>query len=155
MAIDENSKFAVVAEVSDISKPLYLTELTFARLMDDVVVPYQKGERFFVDGVPVEAKALQRIKIVLETQDFRRLFHDLHRGLRTGDAKLTKTYGDQYSVRLDAAFRLGEDVTSQAIKAFEAEIEPSLSDYLPKRKELIQAAWSVFLTAIKQLGNAN
>jgi hypothetical protein len=56
-------------------------------------------------------------------------------------------------VRLQALFReLGEDVTSQVIKAYAAKIKPSLRDYIPKREELIQAALTIFVESIKVLG---
>jgi hypothetical protein len=59
---------------------------------------------------------------------------------------------EQYDVRLKAVFReMGEDVTSQAIKAFNTEIKPSLKDYLPKRKELIDAATRVFIESLRFL----
>src|SRR5436189_2539934 len=37
----KEDKFAVFAEADGQSKPLIMTHLTFARLMDDVVLPYQ------------------------------------------------------------------------------------------------------------------
>ncbi|MEI9449090.1 hypothetical protein V8T50_23680, partial [Vibrio parahaemolyticus] len=61
----ENSLFAVYAEVDGIEKPLILSELTFGRLIDDIVVPYQLGQPFFIDGVVVKAEKLKRIKILL------------------------------------------------------------------------------------------
>jgi hypothetical protein len=46
---------------------------------------------------------------------------------------------------------LGEDVTSQVIKAFDFKIKPCLKDYLPKREELIAAAFQVFVESVKAL----
>ena len=39
--------YAVYAEAQGHSKPLMLLELTFARLIDDIIVPYQTGEPFY------------------------------------------------------------------------------------------------------------
>ena len=43
------------------------------------------------------------------------------------------------------------DVTAQVIKAFTQVVKPSLKDYLPKRQELISAATTVFVEAMKAL----
>jgi hypothetical protein len=45
-------------------------------------------------------------------------------------------------------------VTAQIIKAYDRAIKPSLKDYLPKRDELIKAAMTVFIEAVKKLGTA-
>ena len=42
MSIEEKELFAVFAEVEGQDKPLILTGLTFARLVDDVVFPFAK-----------------------------------------------------------------------------------------------------------------
>lgn len=82
------------------------------------------------------------------------MFYDMHRKLRRGDKAVQKTVGEQYHVRLEAILREGcEDVTSQVIKAFDEKIRPKLRDYLPKREELIQAAYQVFIAGLKILSN--
>ena len=55
-----DDRFIVWAEAEGQNKPLIMTDLPAARLFDDVVVPYQTGEAFFVDGAPVKAKDLKR-----------------------------------------------------------------------------------------------
>ena len=149
----EEDLFAVFAEAEGQSKPLILTHLTFARLMDDVVLPYQTDQPFFVDGAPLKRKDLKRLKIIKQRGFFDRTFGDLHHTIRFGgDIKKQQVFADQYHLRLEALLReSGEDVTSQVLKAFDNTIRPSLKDYLPKRQELISAALSLFLESMKAL----
>lgn len=145
--------FAVYAETRGNSKALILTGLTFARLMDDVVVPYQSEEPFFVDGAPVKPTELIRIKVIRQMPSFTYEFQRFHMHMRNGDVATKRLHAEQYSVMLEAMLRdSGEDVTSQIIKAYDKTIKPSLRDYLPRREELIQAAWSVFFQGIQALG---
>ena len=66
-----------------------------------------------------------------------------------------KLLGEQYYTRLEALFReTSEDVTSQVISAFNTEIKPRLKDYLPSRKELIDAALKVFVESLCALGGS-
>lgn len=65
---DAETKFAVVAEKRGHGKSLYLHDLTFARLIDDVIVPYESDKPFFIDGVPLKRDELTRIKIVQQSQ---------------------------------------------------------------------------------------
>ena|SRR5437867_3896732 len=151
---DSEEQFAVVAEAEGRDRPLILTHISFARLMDDVVVPYQSGEPFFVDGVPLTRQQLRKLKILRQKPFFDSALHDLHYTLREGSAQLQKLYGEQYHVRLEALLReSGEDVTSQVIKAYDRTIKPSLKDYLPRRGELIDAALKLFLESIQALGS--
>lgn len=152
---DKKELFAVFAEAEGYDKPLILTNLTFARLIDDVVVHFEKEEPFFIDGAPINHKKIHKLKILRQKEHFPRLFYGLHRGMRRGDKAQQKTFGNQYHVRLEAALREGcEDVTSQVIKAFDSEIKPKLKDYLPKREELIQAASTFFWEGIKKLSGS-
>ncbi len=155
MSEDEEKKelFAVLAEAEGYEKPLILTNLSFARLIDDVVYPFEKKEPFFIDGTPIMREKIRKLKILRQREYFPRLLGELHRGLRRGDIKRQKIYGDQYYIRFEAALRAGcEDVTSQVIKAFDTKIKPKLKDYLPKREELIEAAATFFWEGIKKLG---
>jgi hypothetical protein len=61
---ETEGRFAVFAEAEGQSKPLILINLTFARLLDDVVVPYQTGEPFFIDGAPLKREKLSKLKII-------------------------------------------------------------------------------------------
>lgn len=147
-------KFAVFAEVEGQDKPLILTDLSFGRLVDDVVVPYESNEPFIIDGASTKKEKLKRLKIVRQREFFDRTFGDLHWTMRNhSDRQLQKLYADQYHVRIEALLReAGDDVTSQVIKAFDKTIKPRLKDYLPKREELIGAAMKLFLESIKALG---
>lgn len=149
---DENQKFAVIAESKNYEKPLYLHDLTFAQLIDDVVVPYQTKQPFFIDGVAVKGEDLRKIKIVRQKESFELLFCDLHSDLRAGRSSGYKVPAAEYSIRLEALFReAGEDVTSQVVKAFNERILPRLKEYIPNRQELIQGASQVFIEAMKLL----
>ena len=56
-------------------------------------------------------------------------------------------------MRLDALFRGGgDDVASQVIQAFDRKIRPALKDYLPKREELIDAAFQILVENMKHFG---
>ena len=69
MVSDEEKKeerFAVFAEAKGFDKPLLLMDLTFARLIDDIVVPYDKGDPFFIDGAPLDRTNIRRIKKMSE-----------------------------------------------------------------------------------------
>ena len=146
--------FAVFAEADGQSKPLIMTHLTFARLMDEVVVPYQTDQAFFIDGVPLTKKQLKRLKLIKQSGFFDHVFKQLHETIRGPGFNLhvTQVYAEQYQIRLEAILReQGEDVTSQIVKAFDAKIKPSLKDYLPKREELIKATLDLFVETMKSL----
>lgn len=148
--IDQDYKFAVIAESKDYDKELYLHNLTFTQLIDDIVVPYESGNPFFIDGVPVKKETLNKIKIVRQDESFEGLFNHLHHFLRAGAGSKKKVSAEDYPVRLHALFReAGDDVTSQIIKAYNLKIGPSIKDYLPKREELIRGAFQVFIETMK------
>jgi hypothetical protein len=145
--------FAVYAARKIDPTPLIQTHLPFGRLMDDIVVPFESGEMFFIDGAPVKATDLDRIKIIGQKESFSRNFHDLHRGMRWGgDLKKQELYAKQYHIRLEAMLReSGEDVTAQVLKAFRTVIKPRLKDYLPNKEALLDAAVKVFGESVKLL----
>ena len=152
----KDDQFAVFAEADGQSKPLIMTHLTFARLMDEVVLPYQTDEAFFIDGAPLKKQNLKRLKIIKQHDFFDRTFYDLHHAMRWGgsDLKKQQLYAEQYHIRLEALLReSGEDVTAQILKAFDRTIKPRLKDYMPKREELIKAALTIFVESIKTLSN--
>ncbi len=152
MPDDTQERFAVYCEATDHQGPLYLSDLTFARLLEDVVIPLESKEPFFVDGAPITKEKVRVLKIIRQLKGFSRAFVDLHWRLRVTRGDQSRMLGEQYDVRLKAVFReQGEDVTSQVIKAFNTEIKPSLTDYLSKRKELIESAARVFLESLRFL----
>jgi len=151
--MNSEQKFSVLAECKEQSDPLIMVNLNFARLIDDIVKPFQSDEPFFIDGVPLKRDSLKKIKIVKQTNLFNSEFYNMNSNLRRADSQKQKVIGDQYYLRVEALLReLGEDVTSQIIKAFDTEIKPRLKDYLPNRKELIEAALQVFLKGMQALG---
>lgn len=147
-------KFAVYAEKQDeAERPLILLDLTFSRLMEDVVIPYESGEPFFIDGVPLERKELRKMKILHLKDGFSFVFNELHWGMRTRRPELQKIYGEQYNVRFEAALREeSEDVTSQIIKAYTEKVKPRGKKLEKNREEIYQAASVFFWQMIKTLG---
>ena len=147
-------KFALLAEVEGNAKPLIGFNISLARLFDDVVVPYQSEEPFFIDGVPVTRANIKRLKIMKQGPEFEPALNQFNRTLtRAGSIEFRKVYGEQYHTRVEALLRVNtEDVTSQIIKAFDTAIKPSLKDYLPYREELISSASKLFWEGIKLLG---
>lgn len=149
----QEQKFAVIAESKDYEKPLYLFNLPFARLMDDVVVPYQSDKNFFIDGVSVNAKNLKRIKLLRQNDRFEEGFRTLHQHLRLPKSSGFRVPAEDYDTRLQAVFRdAGDDVTSQVITAYQEKIRDKIKEYIPNKKELIDAAFQFFVQSIKTLG---
>ena len=152
MTEESEARFAVFCELREIDRPLYLHNLTFARLLDEVVVPLERNEPFFVDGALVKKTDIRRLKILKQGPAFRKGFYGLHGSLHERKGSDSRILGEQYHVRLEAVFReTCEDVTSQAIKAFNTEIKPRLKEYLPNKKELLEAATRVFIEGLKLL----
>lgn len=150
---EKKELFAVYAVRKNDPTPLIQTHLSFGQLMDDIVMPFESSEMFFIDGAPVKATDLDRIKIIRQQEFFNRTFNDLHWGMRhSGDLKKQDLYAKQYHIRLEALLReSGEDVTSQVIKAYRTVIKPKLKDYLPNKEALLNAAVKVFTESIKTL----
>ena len=150
---EKGKLFGVIAEIDDYKRQLILLDLTFGRLLDEIVKPYDNDEPFFIDGAPVTKSKIKRIKIVEQGDHFKNRIWDLERGMKHGSAQTIKTYGEQYHTRFEHILRTRTvDVTAQVIKAYSQTIKPSIKDYLPKREELIGAATKVFLEAMKVLG---
>ncbi len=156
MIEQDESQYAVYCEASGHNRPLLLHNLSFAQLIDEVVVPFESDAPFFVDGAPITKDKVRRLKILAQGPSFSRSFNDLHWRMReAGDVQVKRLLGDQYHVRLEAILReTCTDVTSQAVRAFNTEIKPRLRDYMPNRKELIEAALKVFIESVKLLGGA-
>jgi len=151
---EKEKLFGVIAEVEGFEKQLVLLNLPFGRLIDEIVVPYDKGDSFFIDGVPTTKEKIKRIKIVELGDPFRWQISEIERGMTRGDATTRKTYGDQYTTRFEHILRTAAvDVTAQVINAFNQTIKPGIKDYLPKREEFIGAAAKVFIEAMKMLGS--
>ncbi len=142
----------MIAESDKYERPLYMHDMSFAKLIDQVVVPYETGKSFFIDGVPLEKSNARRLKIVQQRGNFSVEFERLHNDLKLPRSSGLRIDAADYPVRLDALFRqAGDDVTSQVISAYQATIKDRLKEYLPKRDELISAALQVFGQAMKSL----
>jgi len=144
-----DSIFAVSAEKEGYERPILLRDLIFGRLLDEVVIPYEKEENFFVDGVPLNSKTLKRIKIILVRDSFK---SDLDSFLWKVDHWHIKIKKDEYDIRLDAILRYhGEDVTSLVISAYQRGVRDKVKEWLPKREQLTAAAWNIFMEGAKFL----
>ncbi|WP_287372479.1 hypothetical protein [Prosthecochloris sp.] len=154
--VEKNEEvFAVYAVRKNDPTPLIQTHVEFKRLMDDIIVPYESEDLFFIDGASVKATDLDRIKIIRQKVSFNRTLNHLHYGMRSsGDLKKQDLYAKQYHIRLEALLReSGEDVTAQVIKAFRTAIKPKIKDYLPKKEVLLDAAVKVFTESIRVLSS--
>lgn len=154
--IQENDHlFSVLIEAEGYDKPLISTNVTFARLLDDIVVPYEKNETFFADGACVKRDRVRRIKIIMQNRSFSTVFNKMHHEMQHhSDYRMRKVIGEQYGTRMEALLReRGDDVTSQVINAYEKTIAGRIGDYVPKRDELIGLAKDLFISGIKALGS--
>jgi hypothetical protein len=82
MATPTDRKFAIYAEATDQQRPLIMTGLTFARLIDDVVHPFEADKPFFVDGAPLMKPKIKRIKILQQSEFLERNLAELHHMLK-------------------------------------------------------------------------
>jgi len=135
-----NSRFTVLAIRKSSPEPLLQLDLPWERLMTDIVEPYDAGEMFFIDGAPVRAADLDRLKILVNRPGLDGRLAEINRGMRVGDTKSKEVYAKQYHVFMDAAVRhYCTDLTSQVVSAFKTEVKPRLSERIDK-KLLLDAA---------------
>ena len=99
---NSDDRFIVWAEATGHDRPLIMTDLPPARLFDDIVVPYQTNDTFFVDGAPVKVKDLRRIKILRAKPYLSSALNKFRFGLTRADPRIRKTYGAQFHVRYEA-----------------------------------------------------
>jgi len=144
--------FAVFAEATGYQRPLVMTDMSFGRLIDEIIFPYETDQPFFIDGAPLKKTNLSRLKVLRQSPSLAGRLADLYNGLTRGPIEKQRLYGEQYHVRLEALLReSAEDVTAQVLKAFDRTVKPSLKDYLPKREVLIAAAFQFFLESMRNL----
>jgi hypothetical protein len=149
---NEDYNFGVWAEIENHPKPLIQVDLTFGRLIDDIIYPYENKEAFFIDGVPLQKEKIKRIKILQLKEGFSQSMSWFRRDLRNGDIQKQKVYGEQYLIRIEDILRQhSEDVTAQVIKAFDRGIKPDIKQYLPNKQQLITAATHIFVESMKML----
>jgi hypothetical protein len=55
MTEEKKELFAVYAVRKNEPTPLIQTHLSFGQLMDDIVMPFESSEMFFIDGAAVRA----------------------------------------------------------------------------------------------------
>ena len=77
----DESRYAVLVEKRGYDKRLYLHDLPFDRLVEEVVVLYEDGNPFFIDGVAVTKEILDKIKIIEQAATFAPQFTRLHQHL--------------------------------------------------------------------------
>lgn len=144
------SRFSLFAVRKNDSQPLIQVDMTWERLMIDIVTPFEAGELFFVDGAPVRATDIDRMKILLQGQNFMPTFHQLHWSMRSAQTEKKETLAKQYHTFMEALLRENcTDVTSQVISAFRTAVKPKLSDRLPDRTMLFDAAIKLVIEGTK------
>ena len=125
-------------------------DLQWARLMTEIVTPYDSGDMFFVDGAPVKATELDQLKILLNGPEFDRAFAALNWNLKHGDAKSRGMHAKQYPTFVEAMLREHcVDVTSQVISAFRTAVKPRLRDHLPDTKTIFDAGIALLVEGMK------
>jgi hypothetical protein len=150
LEVGQGSLFVVVAVRTHEPTQLVMVRLSWERLMEDIVIPYDTGEMFFIDGAPVKATDLDRLKILLEGPSFEPQFRQLHTHLRVSDAK--EMYAKQYNTFFNALLQANcTDVTSQVIKAFRTEVKPRLKNYLREKKDILEVGYRLFGESLKAL----
>ena len=153
MADEQPDRFAVFCEAEGHAHPLVLTDLTWGRLIDDVVVPFREDKPFFIDGAPLDKSSIRRVKILRQGKHCSEFLKDFYWRIRAGNKEQQREYPGQFAIRVDSILReTSEDVTSQVLQAFDREIKPKLKDYVPNRKELIDGAFRVFIEGMRLLG---
>ena len=146
---DDAFKFAVLAEKTGYDKPLFMHNLSLSQLYDEVVIPFEEGKPFFLDGVSVKKDLLQKIKITKQDDRFIERFEDLHENVRfrIRDAGVFIPIED-YPGRLAALFReSGPDVTSRVVNAYQEK------KGLKVPAEIISAASQIVVAAIKAVSS--
>lgn len=146
----ESSRFTVFAVRKASPEPLLQLNLPWERLLNDIVEPYDAGQMFFVDGAPVKATDLDRLKILVNHPGLEGRLAEINRTLRIGDIKAKELHAKQYYVFIDAAIRhYSTDVTSQVVSAFRIAVKPKLSDRLPDKTALFDAAIKLVIEGTK------
>lgn len=146
--VDEDIRFAVLAEKEGDSRGLFLHGLTITRLYDHIVVPYEEDKPFFIDGVPLERKTLRRIKIIRQDEDFAGDLDRLNNRIKNPRTSDLYTPIADYPGRLVALFQeRSSDVTSDVINAYREKKKLKLPV-----GELVAAAAQIAIEAIKRAG---
>ena len=145
------SRFTVFAVRKSHPQVLLQLDVPWERLMEDIVTPFESGELFFIDGAPIRATDLDRMKILVNRPNFGPTFARLHWEMRTtSDAKKKEIMARNYPMLLEALTRENcTDVTSQVISAFKTAVKPKLSDHLPDKKALFDAAIKLVIEGTK------
>ena len=142
-----DSRFTLLAVRKSSPEVLLQLDLPWERLMEDIVIPFESGEPFFVDGAPVKATELDRMKILVNGPEFSSHVNRLHWLMRAGDVHLDAS---QYHLRLETLTREDcTDITSQVISAFITAVKPKLTDHLPDKKALFDAAIQLVIAGTK------
>jgi hypothetical protein len=145
-----DSRFTIFAVRKASPEPLIQLDIPWERLMTDIVEPYDSGGMFFIDGAPVKASDLDRLKILVNGPGFRSTFAFLNRDLRSGDVKQRETSAKNYHILVEAMLRSQcTDITSQVICAFRTAVKPKLSDRLPDKSVLFDAAIKLLIESTK------
>jgi hypothetical protein len=149
-SITAESRFTITAVRKDNPAFLLQLNLSWARLMEDVVIPFDSGEMFFVDGAAIKATDLDRLKILVNGEGFDNAFELLHWQMRTGSTTTKEMYAKQYPVFIEAMLReYCNDVTSQVVSAYKTAIKPRLKDHMPDKNAIFDAGVKILVEGMK------
>jgi hypothetical protein len=99
-------RFGVIAEVAERRRPLVLLNLPLGRLIDEIIVPYDRGEPFFIDGVSIARNSITRIKVVELSGAFESAMREFENMLNRGKVENQRIWGDQYETRFEHILRM-------------------------------------------------
>jgi hypothetical protein len=124
-------------------------DLSFDRLMEDLVIPYEERKPFRVDGTHFQNRdEVARVKIVAQTQQFDDALSLLNRGIAYPNGHSRHVPLSDYPGRLAAIFRSqARDITSDILNVYAEKKKLKLPS-----KETIKAVADVVVQGLKLAG---
>jgi hypothetical protein len=165
--VNETSLFAIYAEAEGHARPLIQLDLSFARLMDDIVVPYQSEQPFFIDGVPVGSNlnptltqlAKTRRAVFVEGMDFQLLSifartRGMQRLANRADFAVVQIDGFNPRRAIDLALGVEKAIGAKVLRAMILDRDYRSDDELADvRAELSKQGFEVHIHRRKEIEN--
>jgi len=142
---------AVFVQLKEGGEELLVRNMTLERVLEEVVVPYNTSELFFIDGIRADASKIHRIKILVQQPDFEVLMSELFKTIAGRSPQFLPNSPRAKSATEDAirnkseritaiVEQYSEDITSQMMDAYAATMMGSVSklqDFQDERKALL------------------
>lgn len=124
---DKPKLFAVFIQLHQ-DKETYLDyNCTFEQIVENVIVPYNTKEPFFVDGINTDATKIKRIKILVQKPDFTHKITDLHHTISGAKFSRQRAHIERLKALqtkdqqiLSIVETLADDITPQVMSAYVA-----------------------------------